>query len=30
MGVVGLDGIMLDKPHYTQAQRMITRSKAYG
>ncbi len=30
MGVVGLDGIMLDKPHYTQAQRMIARSKAYG
>lgn len=29
VGVVGLDGIMLDKPHYTQAKRMIERAKAY-
>ncbi|MFZ5654238.1 MAG: HpcH/HpaI aldolase/citrate lyase family protein [Pseudomonadota bacterium] len=28
-GVVGLDGIMLDKPHYTQAQRLIARAAAY-
>lgn len=27
-GVVGLDGIMLDKPHYTQAQRLIARAAA--
>lgn len=30
LGVVGLDGIMLDKPHYTQAQRIITRARAYS
>ena len=29
VGVVGLDGIMLDKPHYTQAKRMIERARAY-
>ncbi|MBQ0797977.1 MAG: CoA ester lyase [Porticoccaceae bacterium] len=29
LGVVGLDGIMLDKPHYTQAMRVIARAKAY-
>lgn len=29
LGVVGLDGIMLDKPHYTQAQRIIARARAY-
>jgi citrate lyase subunit beta/citryl-CoA lyase len=29
LGVIGLDGIMLDKPHYTQAQRMIERAKSY-
>lgn len=29
LGVVGLDGIMLDKPHYTQAKRMIARAEAY-
>lgn len=29
VGVVGLDGIMLDKPHYTQAKRMIERAGAY-
>lgn len=28
-GVVGLDGIMLDKPHYTQAKRLIARAAAY-
>ncbi|HIG44504.1 MAG TPA: CoA ester lyase [Gammaproteobacteria bacterium] len=28
VGVVGLDGIMLDKPHYTQAKRMIERAAA--
>lgn len=28
-GVVGLDGIMLDKPHYTQAKRLIARAVAY-
>lgn len=26
VGVVGLDGIMLDKPHYTQAKRIIARA----
>lgn len=26
LGVVGLDGIMLDKPHYTQAKRLIARA----
>ena len=30
VGVVGLDGIMLDKPHYTQAQRMVARAGAQG
>ena len=25
-GVVGLDGIMLDKPHYTQAKRILARA----
>lgn len=29
MGVVGLDGVMLDKPHYVQAKRVIARSQAY-
>ena len=29
VGVVGLDGIMLDKPHYTQARRIIERAQAY-
>ncbi len=29
VGVVGLDGIMLDKPHYTQAKRMIERAAMY-
>lgn len=29
VGVVGLDGIMLDKPHYTQAKRIIARAAAY-
>ncbi len=29
VGVVGLDGIMLDKPHYVQAKRMIERAAAY-
>ena len=29
LGVVGLDGIMLDKPHYTQAVRMIARAAEY-
>ena len=28
-GVVGLDGIMLDKPHYTQAKRLIARAAAH-
>ncbi len=26
VGVVGLDGIMLDRPHYLQAKRMIDRA----
>ena len=30
VGVVGLDGIMLDKPHYTQAKRMIERAATYS
>lgn len=30
VGVVGLDGIMLDKPHYIQAMRMIARAAEYG
>ena len=30
VGVAGLDGIMLDKPHYTQALRMVARAKAMG
>ncbi|MBV1879677.1 MAG: CoA ester lyase [Pseudomonadales bacterium] len=29
VGVVGLDGIMLDKPHYVQARRMIERASEY-
>jgi citrate lyase subunit beta / citryl-CoA lyase len=28
IGVVGLDGIMLDKPHYTQAKRIVARAAA--
>ena len=27
-GVIGLDGIMLDKPHYTQAKRILARAAA--
>ncbi len=30
VGVVGLDGIMLDKPHYTQAKRIIARASVYS
>lgn len=26
LGVVGLDGVMLDKPHYTQAKRILARA----
>ena len=29
VGVVGLDGIMLDKPHYNQAKRMMQRAALY-
>lgn len=29
VGVVGLDGIMLDKPHYTQAKRLIARAASH-
>lgn len=28
-GVVGLDGVMLDKPHLVQAQELLTRAKSY-
>ena len=27
LGVIGLDGVMLDKPHYTQAKRNLARAK---
>ena len=30
VGVVGLDGIMLDKPHYTQAKRILARAASAG
>lgn len=30
VGVAGLDGIMLDKPHYTQAKKVIARAEAQG
>lgn len=30
VGVAGLDGIMLDKPHYTQAKRIIARAAVQG
>ncbi len=30
VGVAGLDGIMLDKPHYTQAKKVVARAEAQG